>query len=312
MRLSWFELKQISDLFSSRLTRPCQHFSGLYEYTDATLPLVRYDYSGTKNFLPSYGYPSLLEGIDADTFRTVLESKLKELSVTAAFVPVQVEAGTANCQIVSGWGDFASRLPSYCIDLRLSLDDLRRKVSRRRRSKLETKPDSDVEFSTNKKELLGFFLDHYPRTMARLSAHKRFSFSRQFLTELGELHSCTLLGVRQQGTLGLVLAFGTRGKHAEFVFSASSEQGRSLATHGLWHAIKLFKQRGAESLHLGGGMAAKDGLDDFKRQFGGQHLVNGGLKLIIDRHRYQQVCEKNLIDAASTSFFPAYLHDQIL
>lgn len=284
MRSSWFETDEVSTLFARYSGRDRVCFEGIYESPNHILPMMLYPFKDTRNFLPSYGYPSLAPAADPDKFLSRLSEALHQAEGTAAFVPVQAIEGSELHTQVADREDFGLRLPSYCINLEQDLGAIRSRVSRRRRSKLEPRAADGIEFLRDKSKLIPLFTRYYSQTMQRQGAHGRFSFDQDWLAGLCDLDSCELLGVCRSGNVELVLFFGVRGRDVDFVFSGSSDAGRSLATVAMWQAIKEFHRRSFRTFHMGGGMAANDGLDDFKRQFGGQRhrkAVSGLLIVVL-------------------------------
>ena len=91
------------------------------------------------------------------------------------------------------------------------------------------------------------------------------------------------------------------------IFSASIDYGKKYSTFLIWETLKLLKSKNFSSFHLGGGIKLDDGLDNFKRQFGGQKIYNGGLRLICDQKTYENELMKINNSIPKTNFFPPYL-----
>jgi hypothetical protein len=307
-RSSWFESDDVTTLYADFYSKEI-HRSVNPKYP---IPLFVYPHGHTLNYLPAYGYPSAFPYDDVDTILAALKSELEQQHGTAAFIPIQgVAGGGLHCELDKR-NDYVQRLPSYCVDLTQPLTDLRRGVSRRRRSKLLPKEGDNVSFVDDKGELVEAFLRHYQSAMMRLSASGRFVFDEHCLRRLCALDSVDLIGVSLNGEVELVLLHGINEGHVDFVLSGASSKGQPLATFALWHSIERYIARGLTSFHLGGGITPGDGLDDFKRQFGGTQLFNGGVRLLLDADAYDAQCKLAAIIPADTPFFPAYLRSEVL
>ena len=145
-------------------------------------------------------------------------------------------------------------------------------------------------FIINEDELYKVFPMLYLKTMHEIGAEERFFFREDDLKKLMRLTNCMLFGIKVEGVLKIIhfVGFNTNKKRADFVFSAFEESGRIFSTPLVWKIVTYLKQLGVNHYHLGGGMRENDGLDNFKRQFGGDKLYNGGLKIVVDSLAYEE------------------------
>ena len=267
---------------------------------------LNYKFEKTSNYLPCFGYSQLSVSLDVE--KQLLA--LKNLPATTCFFPIQgLYSGQLHTQLLER-SDFRERNPSYCIELSLSIDSLRRATSRRRRSKLYPKTKDGISFSTDKSELTNFFVDNYESTMSRLEASSRFKFSSSTLRYLCSLENVFLVGVKKEERIEMVLLHGVTNGHVEYVFSSSTEAGKIFSTFALWKSVEFFKAKNFETFHLGGGIISGDGLEDFKRQFGGRKFFNGGIRVLIDDETYERQLQKTT--PAQVDFFPPYLAARVL
>ena len=58
---------------------------------------------------------------------------------------------------------------------------------------------------------------------------------------------------------------------------------------------KVPQKQGVKNYHFGGGIRINDGLDNFKSQFGGEKIYNGGLKLVCNKILYENELFKKRI-----------------
>ena len=63
---------------------------------------------------------------------------------------------------------------------------------------------------------------------------------------------------------------------------------------------------------MGGGIKINDGLDNFKSQFGGEKIYNGGLKLVCNKILYENELFKKKNKTEMNNFFPEYLAGKAL
>lgn len=309
MEANWFHDKRVAEIFASHLKRTLVYPSFETCGGKAGLPMLFYDSGQTRNLLPSYGYASLpLRCIGEMSIASTID-ELRRMGVTAAFLPVR---GPPPNWLV-GSEMYAAKLPSYNLNLLQSEGDLRRNVSRRRRSKLTPRPDEGVEFITDDKaRLVEPFIEYYGQAMTRLGAAQRFVFGADTLARLCALETADLVGVAVRKNIEMVMLHGRSGRNVEFVFSGASDAGQGLATMALWHAAQFYKAQSMERFHLGGGVRPNDGLDNFKRQFGGDVMQNGGIKLVVDQMLFEDACRASGHDASLDGFFPAYLREAVL
>jgi hypothetical protein len=82
-------------------------------------------------------------------------------------------------------------------------------------------------------------------------------------------------------------------KYAHGHLAGIDEAGRKhgAATLLLVEGSRWARQRGCELLHLGGGMTPGDGLEDFKRSFGGPSFRYGYVTYVADQERFEQICQ---------------------
>lgn len=305
-RHSWFTMPEPAGyLNEADVKKHCEIF---YPDIDQTLSLRKFTLKQTCNLIPCFGYTDLVHTLD----QTSIIARLQDFKITTCFWPIQgVAGGDLHSNLLKNQL-FIERNPSYCIDLTVDIPELRSKVSKRRKSKLVPKPNDGIQFVFDDPSLEHFFVENYASTMMRLGAQPRFIFANNILAALCKLESTCLIGVKQHGQLEMVLLYGNCDGHIEYVFSATTEIGKGLATFALWNSVVYFKEMGCKTFHLGGGMSAGDGLEDFKRQFGGIKLFNGGLKFVIDHSAYENLIADRLEKYEEGRFFPAYLEATVL
>ena len=70
--------------------------------------------------------------------------------------------------------------------------------------------------------------------------------------------------------------------------------------------MQALQARGIARVNLGGGVKSGDGLEQFKRRFGGERAVPMVLKHIYQPHAYAALCEACGVAEGREGFFPPY------
>ena len=262
----------------------------------------------TLNLLPTYGYNSLFSNYFNYEKIEEIKKELSQIDCTTCYLPLQFSEEYNNVLTKKVAQLYSSRLPSYNISLSNSIDVIKSNVSKRRRSKLKPPfPNSQVMINTN--ELYKKFPSLYLDSMKRLGANKRFLFKKNVLNQLSNLKNCILIGVTHEEKLMLIhlIGFDNEMINSDFIFSASTSNGNIFSSYLIWETIKYLKSKGFKNYNLGGGIRINDGLDNFKSQFGGEKIYNGGLKLVCDKILYENELFKKKNKTEMNNFFPEYL-----
>jgi serine/alanine adding enzyme len=164
----------------------------------------------------------------------------------------------------------------------------------------------------------GIFRTLYESTMSRVSAVPYYNFSDDYYSALCQGLGADLLIVevvnedKEPAAAALLMA---HRRILHYHLSGSSLYGaKSGATNLLlWRAAQYAHLNGFESFFLGGGLAAGDGLDRFKRGFGGRELSFRAYGLIIDAEGYEEevttaaiMANKPREEIRRMTYFPAY------
>jgi hypothetical protein len=134
----------------------------------------------------------------------------------------------------------------------------------------------------------------YEATMIRLRADSFFLFPPTYYQRLSELREDIGIAIAWLGEQPVGAAVFMAGRtNAHYHLSATDEIGRKYkaATLLVVAGAEWARQRGCRALHLGGGMEHNDTLLRFKESFGGSRHEYGNLTLVVDRLRYQLMCE---------------------
>ena len=311
VKKNWYSNKTILEILYNNQNQ-------YYLFRDSThlcldeLQLNIKKFGKTLNFLPTYGYNALFcNQINEETIEEILK-ELRKSNSTTCYLPVQFskpcnEVFSKEISLI-----YSDRIPSYNINLSQSLEFIKSNVSKRRRSKLKS-PNENIEIKINTDELRNIFPSLYIETMKRFGAAKRFLFNISELTKICNLNNCILIGIKHENKIKLIhlIGFDNHSTNSDFIFSASSKDGSIFSSHLIWETIEHLKSRGFKNYHLGGGIKRNDGLDDIKRQFGGQKIYNGGLKLLINEAKYLEQLSNEGISERDSDFFPGYLLNQV-
>lgn len=307
VRDNWYNLPKVSKALSEEHNCEIIDFK-LSSSKSEILKLRNFYFNGSKNFLPMHGYACLeTSGLDHKTIETVcLNNSIKEIA--AIFLPIlSVTDLCAFSQKLKPF-EFKERLVSYEIDLKHDLKQIRNRISSRRRSKLEGTSTESIRFFIDRKEDKKNFFAAYSQNMESWKVSKNLRYSKRFFERIFSLEETLIFSaVDMDGNvLSHCLGFNRKKTHAEFVFSANNGFAKHLATSLIWFEIKWLHQNGFESFHLGGGIKKNDGLSDFKRQFGGYELFNGGVAIVPNGSLFKQACCISKNYQENEYFFPPY------
>jgi hypothetical protein len=164
----------------------------------------------------------------------------------------------------------------------------------------------------------GDFRRLYEQTMQRLDATPRYFFSDEYYDKLLDGLGPDLLISEVRDHCGVVVSADLLMRHEQRLHGHLSGSNRDDARMGsnnlmLWTAAQFAIDQGLRQIHLGGGVAARDGLFTFKRSFGGRELEYAVSGMIVNDAAYQHhvdIHAKALETAANallaSGYFPAY------
>lgn len=278
------------------------------------LPLIRrpVPHGDAFDVVSPYGYPSpLAQFTDVALLHQALAAvvhTLRDRGFVSLFVRLHpiLELPAA---AFAGLGDLVDHGQTVSIDLRGSDDEQWRAMRSRYRSFLNRSARlGHRAYMDDSGEHLDRFVDMYLATMRRQNAAAEYFFSRDYLTGLwhdlrGHMH----LGVVEID--GVVVSAGLFAECDGIVqYHLSGTDERALAASPLKILIDHTRQwatsRGAEYLHLGGGLGgAQDSLMQFKAGFSGQRHTFTTWRVVLDEQRYTALSDA---DSDPAGFFPAY------
>lgn len=278
------------------------------------LPLIRRAIPGTSasDLISPYGYPSpiaqfedlaLIHGALSAVVQTLGEQGF--VSMFARLHPIlELPDGAFD-----GLGALVEQGQTVSIDLRQSEAEQWHGIRARYRTSLNRSERLGHRvFMDDSGEHLDRFITLYLDTMRRQNAAAEYYFSCEYLSGLwqqfrGRVH----LGVVEVG--GVIVCAGLFSESSgvvQYHLSGTAEQALPLSPLKslINHARQWATQRGADVLHLGGGLgAAQDSLMHFKAGFGDSRHSFKTWRVVLDERRY---VELSAPEAESTGFFPAY------
>lgn len=159
---------------------------------------------------------------------------------------------------------------------------------------------------TDREQLAEALVQLYPPTMERVGASAQTAVAADTLRRWALSPSSVVLGARLTGPIEAVSVFPASGREAEYDLNAATAQGRELAAWLLVRAVEQLRDRGVESLNLGGGVVPGDGVYRFKQRFHGKERPLLGVRQVYDPAAYEDLCRRSGADPASPGRFPAY------
>ena len=278
------------------------------------LPLIRRAIPGSDAFdlVSPYGYPSPLAQFEdvallRGAFSAVVQA-LGEQGFVSLFVRLHPILELPD-GAVTGLGALVEHGQTVAIDLRQSEVEQWRGIRGRFRTALNRSERlGHRAFIDDGGEHLDRFIDLYLDTMRRQHAAAEYFFSRDYLSGLwhqlrGHIH----LGVVEvEGSIVCAGLFGECNGIVQYHLSGTDEKALELSPLKtlIDRARRWGTQRGADVLHLGGGVgSAQDSLMQFKAGFSDRRHTFKTWRVVLDEQRYTELsgCEP-----VSAGFFPAY------
>ncbi len=158
----------------------------------------------------------------------------------------------------------------------------------------------------------------YECTMDKVDAHHYYFFGNSYYEALlAGLGEDLLIGLARdphgEALAAALFMKGPRTLHYHLSGATLEGSRRGATNKVLWQAIQFAISEGLDGVLLGGGVSGGDGLERFKRSFGGEMRTFDAYGLIIDQQAYDD--ELRLTAArlgtepamlAGPGFFPAY------
>ena len=274
----------------------CAFFLKKYADTTNLVPLPNYDTNRLSSLKDLLSLQTAL-GNTADGFTTGL-------------IPLQLRLSSEQIEQIKATKEFIFRNDSFELDLSNSVSALISKVSKRKRPKITGPSFNKLNFNKNHPEAKDSFYRNYEfsNSILGIADEQIYSFSQ--INELIELDSTHLFSMYLDGKPALthLVGLNSNRSRAEFVYSVfASDEARQYALQLIWFTAMSLKGIGVSAYHLGGGVKQKDGLENFKRQIGGDRLINVCKVVINDRTKYQHAARTNTCLVDPNSRFPPYL-----
>lgn len=287
--------------------------------------LVRELESGRKDAVSPYGYagvyadPTLDPTDVTDLWRTTRELLAAD-DIVSVFVrqsPLVPQAPTPSHAIAVVNGHATFFVPTPSADAAWDAMEGRSRTAIRKSVKLQTTVSvapataADVAAGSDFRRL-------YEATMGKVQARDYYFFSDTYYEALVDgLGDDLLIGIaRDPSGQALCASLFMRGPHAlHYHLSGSTLEGsRGGATNAvLWAAIQLAAAQGLDGLLLGGGVHDGDGLERFKRSFGGEVKNFDAYGLVVDEQAFADEVTRtarrlgaSVDEICQPGFFPAY------
>ncbi|HBX79195.1 MAG TPA: hypothetical protein DEG43_16250 [Acidimicrobiaceae bacterium] len=195
----------------------------------------------------------------------------------------------------------------FILDLRPDLESIKRAMSRSRRAALARWDQAPSTITWEKSRVLDFVRQEAAAHFARRSAVSTYSFRDETWELLLASPTVMAVAVTQKNGLSACCIVGMTEGSADYLFGIPRPGGERHAAPLLWEAIKALRATGVQTLNLGGGIRADDGVGEFKRRFGARGVPMTTLQLVHDRERYARLsAESETVPEVGRTFFPSY------
>jgi lipid II:glycine glycyltransferase (peptidoglycan interpeptide bridge formation enzyme) len=271
-----------------------------------------------KDLLSPYGYPGILypENIPKEIYLEALKLFQSE-AAAAAYISSFIRLHPIyNTFQVNGQSNITQHYhgPTVSINLNLPLAVIRKSYSQNHKRNIKSLLSDDYQIEVNNWASLDAFVDLYLQTMQRKHAQKRYFFSHDYFHQLKKSigHSLILISINDKhGKIASGGLFSLFNGLAQFHLGGTSENFLNQSPSKLMidAAIEACKEKGAHTLHLGGGYgsANTDGLFRFKAGFGSQLHKFSTLRMIHNPEVYKELVKNTKgINNSANGFFSEY------
>lgn len=167
------------------------------------------------------------------------------------------------------------------------------------------------------------FRSLYEATMHKVGARDYYYFGDEYFENIRFILADKLLlarAIRGEVVMAAGL-FMVGSDYLHYHLSGSSAEAASLGCSNimLWEALCWARRHNLIGLHLGGGVKTGDGLERFKRSFGGVQRSYNAYGMVVDSHGYGEEIrlrtrENDVVidDLVHQGFFPAYRAPQLV
>ena len=268
-------------------------------------------YKSSSNLIALPGY-DVVRLNDISLLDNLLEHiKLLTSAHTVVLAPFQVIYSPRIHGILAQNENIIFRNDSFEIDCSQTLEKLIAAVSKRKRAEVKSYITSGINFKVNDVSAKRCFYDFYAHSMKSLNFTAGSIFSAEQVNDFIQMKSTYVISAELNGETMLAHLVGVDEgkKRAEFILSGfKCDSGREVSAKLIWFSINYLKSIGVESYHLGGGVSPGDGLENFKRQLGGQRLTNFFIKIINDKELYDHCVGLAPKGINIENRFPSYLY----
>ena len=278
------------------------------------LPVICRAIPGSDAFdlVSPYGYPSPIAQFEdvallRGAFSAVMQT-LREQGFVSMFVRLHPILELPDGAF-TGLGTLVEHGQTVSIDLRQNETEQWRGIRARFRTSLNRSERlGHRAFMDDTGEHFDRFITLYLDTMRRQNAAAEYFYSRDYLSRLWlELRGHMHLGVVEiDGSIVCAGLFGESNGIVQYHLSGTDEQALELSPLKILinYGRRWATQRGADVLHLGGGVgSAQDSLMHFKAGFSDRRHLFKTWRVVLDEQQYTEISGKG---PEPTGFFPAY------
>lgn len=194
----------------------------------------------------------------------------------------------------------------YSLNLQQSSETLFNQLAKIHRYELKQWKNSNVKIILDPTRLKIILPDLYKQTLLRANASTVYHFSTETLFNIVD-NDAVMIGAEINGEIEAISIFLYTPHIADYFLNASTINGRYHTRGLLWSAIAILKELNIPILNLGGGIKPNDGLDDFKRRFGGKLSDYNVLKEVYNDSAFKKLCQQAGVNQlANYPYFPPY------
>lgn len=210
------------------------------------------------------------------------------------------------------WDDLFDYHPVFLLDINQPEEILWKNMRKGHKYEIkQSQKKEELKISFEKTKLSSPAIKLYNQTIKRVNANKNYYFTNKTLEELIFSDNCLIAGIFIEEKLETFVMMLFNKQCAEYFISAASYEGQKHTRLLIWHSINILKDKGINTLHLGGGVNVGDSLEAFKRRFGGVTHTLKTIKTIFSYDKYSLLCQTYNSTKETDGFFPSYWKHEV-
>ena len=270
----------------------------------AVLPFVIRSFCGAQDILTPYGFGGFVGEGDCSGLAEDWRTYATDQGYVAGFIGLNPLLG------------LSSPFPAeerftynqvYQLDLGKSEEDLYAALTENRKRQVQAYRRGELVLIRDGGRCAEFLLEHVHAFFAERGASPVYQLSRATIEAIIALPNVLLVGAGSGADVQAVCVLAYTQPVAEYFLALSVPAGRRFSAALVWESTRILREQGVRWFNLGGGVAAGDGIAQFKERFGADVRPLRCLKQVYDEEKYRALCVAAGCDPkVRDGYFPPY------